>query len=100
MDRIVLNFMTKCKINFKTFFGYLFILSKLNLAIKKYKVINKLCKFTIIFGFVYQLIDLTQQYLNYNHLVDVNIDHTYDEWPSFTSCFKPSQFSKDLLSVS
>ena len=40
----------------------------------------------ILFGFVYQLVDLTQDYLKFNHLIEVKMETSDNEYPSMTIC--------------
>ena len=51
----------------------------------------------IIFGFVYQLVDLTQDYLKFNHLIEVKMETSKEEIPSMTICANNRDRSKKML---
>ena len=69
----------------------MFIRNKLKFLniLNKLKKINKNTNkwiFLILIGFIYQLIDLTIDYLSYNYVIETNITHEYSTLPSITIC--------------
>ena len=54
----------------------------------KSQIPGKVVKTLILFGFVYQLYDLTRDYLRYNYLIEVNIRDAVSIVPSITICIR------------
>ncbi len=76
----------------------LIILTKLYINFLKYLFIKivfnrKTCKLLIISGFVYQLIDLTIDYLSFKHKIDVNLIES-PNFPAVTFCFERENYIK------
>ena len=65
----------------------------------KFGILKKVCKFLILFGLVYQLIDLTEDYLNYNYVIELIMknmnNETLNRRPGYTLCMNNSQHDEE-----